>query len=172
MSSSYGKKVVAEIEFDMFKLHDGWHTIGELYDHRHFMYGLLVIQYASSSWMTKHMSGGEECEEDWFIMGVELPTGQISYHMPIEMWDSFEELGVRIVEGDSPWDGHDSFDVLDRLEKWFDFQMGINTNEQKRIAFMDTLVAAGLPVDHLVGTITKAEAELNNSRKILEGDLS
>ena len=48
----------------------------------------------------------------YFIAGIRLPEGMITYHLPIELWDllEVEELGAA-----PAWDGHSAADVVDRL---------------------------------------------------------
>jgi hypothetical protein len=49
-------------------------------------------------------------EDDWFIAGVILPTGQCGYHLPAYMFSIFPET----VEPPA-WDGHTSQDALLRV---------------------------------------------------------
>ncbi|MEO0852714.1 MAG: hypothetical protein AAFY15_04335, partial [Cyanobacteria bacterium J06648_11] len=51
--------------------------------------------------------------EGWFIAGIQLKTGQITYHLPMRLWDkcgAFETL-----DRGKEWDGHTSEDVVKRL---------------------------------------------------------
>ena len=107
------------IEVDKYKVGDKWHSIGELYDHREALYLMLVAQCPLNAWMCKSMKDGEECEPGWIIVGLETPCGQISYHVSMALYKWLQSIGVREVS-ESLWDGHDSFQVLDRLSAWMD----------------------------------------------------
>jgi hypothetical protein len=50
----------------------------------------------------------------WFIAGINLPVGQITYHMPDAPW--WEVLAwVPIIERNEQYDGHSAADVAQRL---------------------------------------------------------
>lgn len=97
---------------------DGFHTFGELYEHRMLLTAALFTQWAKTynayavhkSW--QH-SDGEPCfGGDWFIVMAQLPTGQISYHYPAAGWDLFQipERSAAL-----PYDDHTASDVTVRL---------------------------------------------------------
>lgn len=104
---------------------DGYHTFGELYNHRIALYMLLAKQIAYPSrngeyckgdspvWKSKAHSDGSVWE-GWFILGIYKSKGQqITYHLPMSEWDKCyfaEEL-----EKAPEWDGHTSEDVLVRV---------------------------------------------------------
>jgi hypothetical protein len=52
--------------------------------------------------------------DEYFIAGIKLPEGMISYHLPIELWDL---LTVNELSTAPAWDGHTAADVVDRLLK-------------------------------------------------------
>lgn len=61
----------------------------------------------------RHDDGTVPYEGKYFIVYVELPTGQVSNHYPIEDWELF-----RIPEKERmhiPFDGHTSEDCIERL---------------------------------------------------------
>lgn len=100
---------------------DGYHTFGELYNHRIVLYMVLAKHIASlfsgterkPVWKSKAHSDGSVWE-GWFILGVFKEKGrQITYHLPILEWDkcSFAEE----LDKAPDWDGHTSADVLERL---------------------------------------------------------
>lgn len=69
--------------------------------------------YSAVSWVSRKHSDGSEID-GWFIAGITLPTGQVSYHLPDRLWDkarlhAIEECDV------APWDGHTANDVWVRL---------------------------------------------------------
>lgn len=96
---------------------DGYHTFGELYDHRIELYLALCHSLAARDfviWRSKTHSDGSSCE-GWFVLGVGVEPGkQITYHLPMSRWDdaAFANWG-----GPVPgFDGHSSADVLARLK--------------------------------------------------------
>lgn len=105
---------------------DGYHTFGELYEHRIDIYITLcrvvsdlkkIIPHNKelpSIWRTQKHSDGEVIE-GWFLLGIGTEKGkQITYHLPLRKWAScgFAESIDRAPE----FDGHTSKDVLDRLK--------------------------------------------------------
>lgn len=100
---------------------DGYHTFGELYNHRIVLFMVMAkhMAYLFSSaqgkpvWRSKaHSDGG--VWGGWFVLGIYKAKGeQITYHLPMSEWDKCyfaEEL-----EKAPEWDGHTSEDVLVRL---------------------------------------------------------
>lgn len=101
------------------EISDGYHTFGELYEHRIVLFIALcgVLVHTQSPWPVwkskKHADGTEM--EGWFIMGIHKEAGQqISYHLPNRFWDKCEF--VETLETAPEWDGHTSDDVLNRLQ--------------------------------------------------------
>jgi hypothetical protein len=95
---------------------DGFHTFAELYDHRRALTAVLAALAApKSSWRSKqhHPDGDPMFEGGWFIVGIELDTGTISYHYELKYWDDF--AAVPVLEHAPLWDGHTPADVIDRL---------------------------------------------------------
>ncbi len=94
---------------------DGYHTFGELYNHRISLYMLLAKKMAVKNpvWKSKVHSDGSVWD-GWFMLGIFKEQGkQITYHLPISEWDKCyfaEEL-----EKAPEWDGHTGEDVLVRL---------------------------------------------------------
>ena len=48
----------------------------------------------------------------YFIAGIRLPEGMVTYHLPIELWGV---LQVKELVAAPAWDGHTASDVVDRL---------------------------------------------------------
>lgn len=102
-------------------LSDGYHTFGELYEHRIQLFVTLCRTLALCDelnipiWKAKHHADGSSYP-GWFIMGIHtLPGRQISYHLPEYWWDRTFFAKVRDRAPD--WDGHTSTDVLERLRR-------------------------------------------------------
>jgi hypothetical protein len=94
---------------------DGFHTFNELYAHRHALFCALANTRPNWSWRSKLHSDGTMME-GWFIAGMKLSSGQISYHLPNEYWDNLEEICT--LDNAPDWDGHTPTDVIDRLLEW------------------------------------------------------
>jgi hypothetical protein len=102
---------------------DGYHTFGELYNHRIALYVLLAKHVASlvseperrPVWKSNLHSDGSSID-GWFVLGIYKSKGkQITYHLPMSEWDKCyfaEEL-----EKAPEFDGHTSGDVLVRLNQ-------------------------------------------------------
>lgn len=106
---------------DSYKISDGYHTFQELYNHRHSLVLALMSQCPENFWYSRRHSDGELCfgSGDWFIVGATLPeAGQISYHLPIELWGLASGTGAMRRYKGEPWDGHTSEDVVNRLREW------------------------------------------------------
>jgi hypothetical protein len=114
-------------EVDTNKISDGYHTFGELYEHRITLFIALCrvlseIRALHSEeigadlvWISKKHSDGSEWD-GWFIMGIGEEKGkQITYHLPISKWAECQ-FAV-ILEKAPDWDGHGSKDVLERIKK-------------------------------------------------------
>lgn len=124
------------------KISDGYHTFGELYDHRVTLYitlckALWAIDTMGNNfnsfynnftgekgkkpkkenfevWRSRTHSNGSYYE-GWFLLGIYKEHGnQITYHVPLELWDDtdFAETLERAPE----FDGHTPADVIERLK--------------------------------------------------------
>jgi len=69
------------------------------------------------SWRSKKHADGEMFPS-WFIAGMNLPTGIITYHMPMWMWGMLDRCGIETKEFAPEWDGHTPADVVKRLADW------------------------------------------------------
>jgi hypothetical protein len=88
---------------------DGYHTFNELYRHRHLLFLSLCKLIGNATFLREHYPG-------WDAVTLQLPTGQISYHIPFEFRTMTLKVAAETTE--NPWDGHTSMDVMQRL---FDF---------------------------------------------------
>lgn len=96
---------------------DGYHTFNELYEHRAALFAALTRLHSDLSWRSRsHHAGGEPMFDGYFITGMALPTGQVSYHVPLRHWDLFR--GVSELDFAPAWDGHSPDDVVRRLNGW------------------------------------------------------
>jgi hypothetical protein len=91
---------------------DGYHTFDELYEHRFFLYLAFLRACPLVAWKSRYHADGT-MYDGWFIVGAELPDGQISYHLPLRLWELTHFLEE--VPCAPAWDGHTADDVLKRL---------------------------------------------------------
>lgn len=98
---------------------DGYHTFGELYEHRIVLF-MKLCDYVSCSvinhevWKSKKHSDGSAWD-GWFILGITTDDDkQITYHLPDSYWDECEF--AMTLEHAPEFDGHTSADVLERLK--------------------------------------------------------
>jgi hypothetical protein len=96
---------------DTGKISDGYHTFDELYQHRHALF-LNLLRLAGVGWKSLVHSDGTPSYDGWFLAGITLPSGDITYHLPIDLWD---KALVSEVPKAPPFDGHTSRDVVTRL---------------------------------------------------------
>lgn len=101
---------------------DEYHTMEELYEYR-MLYNALAANAmpdrAVKSW--RH-SDGELCfGGGWFVVYLDLPTGQVSNHYKSFDWDLFR---IPEVELAPEWDGHTPAEAADRILRALDDDEG------------------------------------------------
>lgn len=95
--------------------YDGYHTIGELYDHRASLFAIVVNDHSDISWKSKQHHDGS-MYYGMFIVGMNTPYGQVSYHYDVARhWELFK---CRELDRAPAWDGHSPADVVERLAKF------------------------------------------------------
>lgn len=105
------------LPYEVGEVSDGYHTFNELYRHRNTMFLALMKTSPARSWISKlHYDGGEY--DGWFIAGMKLPTGDVTYHMPNSFWYLAIKTGAEVRERAPQWDGHTSADVEKRIQQW------------------------------------------------------
>ena len=83
---------------------DGYHTFGELYHHRAILFSVICNTYKDKAWKSLLHDDGTMFDGDMFIVGVETPQGQYTYHYHINpYWDIFD---VQELEKAPVYDGH------------------------------------------------------------------
>lgn len=98
------------------QISDGYHTFGELYEHRCNLFLALMKALKDDSWFSlKH--DDTSSFEGWFICGIQLETGMVTYHLPIDLWDVARRTGALELELAPTWDGHTADDVVVRLQE-------------------------------------------------------
>lgn len=103
---------------------DGYHTFGELYQHRYALFIALckLLQLyppwemntkGINVWRSKLHDDGTMFK-DSFIMGIDRTGAKpITYHLPMNRWDLTDF--AQTLERAPAWDGHTSDDVHQRL---------------------------------------------------------
>lgn len=96
----------------MGEISDGYHTFNELYHHRAVLFAMICNQNAHLAWKSKLHDTGDMFDS-MFIVGIETPLGQATYHYDIEpYWDMFR---VQELERAPKWDGHSPDEAINRI---------------------------------------------------------
>lgn len=91
---------------------DGYHTFNELYHHRAVLFAMICNQNKEIAWKSKKHSDGTMFD-NMFIVGIETPAGQATYHYDIEpYWDYFN---VKELDNAPLWDGHTADQAIERI---------------------------------------------------------
>ena len=86
---------------------DGYHTFNELYYHRMIMFAVICNSNKELAWKSwKHHD--DTMYDDYFIVGIDTPDGQYSYHYHKDFWNTFN---VRELDYAPKWDGHKPEDI-------------------------------------------------------------
>jgi len=94
---------------DIGEFSDGYHTFNSLYEQRCVLFAALVKAYKDKTWKSRRHSDGEKCfDGNWFIVGIETPEGQYTYHYENKDWELFD---CKEIERAHEWDGHTDKDV-------------------------------------------------------------
>src|SRR5690625_1057854 len=86
---------------------DGYHTFNELYYHRMMLFSVICNQNKELAWKSKLHDDGTMFD-DYFIVGIETPQGQYTYHYHLDYWNRFD---VRELDKAPKWDGHKPEDI-------------------------------------------------------------
>ena len=101
-----------DIKVEHFDVSDGYHTVEELYLHRHALFINLMWQWSNDCWWSKVHADGTYYE-GYILCGISLPSGNVTYHIPAS-YESYLPAYKELPKG-KVWDGHTSEDVIDRL---------------------------------------------------------
>ena len=95
-------------------LSDGYHTFNELYHHRAILFSVICNSMPDKAWKSLLHDTGDMFD-GMFIVGIDTPEGQATYHYDIEpYWDMFK---VRVLDKAPEWDGHTPQIAIDRISK-------------------------------------------------------
>jgi hypothetical protein len=99
-----------KFEFDVERIgliNDGSHTFDELYYHRMMLFSIICNQNKDRAWKSwKH--DDNTMFDDYFIVGIETPEGNYTYHYHKDYWDLFK---VKEFAFSPPYDGHKPEDI-------------------------------------------------------------
>lgn len=102
------------------KVSDGYHTFDELYHHRAILFAVICNNNPELAWKSELHDTGD-MYEGMFIVGIDTPKGQATYHYDIEpYWDIFN---VKELDHAPKWDGHTSDDAIMRIASLADINM-------------------------------------------------
>ncbi|HFI0423654.1 TPA: hypothetical protein ACGOWZ_000199 [Streptococcus suis] len=93
---------------DKGAIFDGFHTFEELYYHRMVLFSVICNTYPDRAWKSKLHHDGS-MYDGFFVVGMQTPEGQYSYHYKLDYWEWF---GVKEVAQAPQWDGHQASDVV------------------------------------------------------------
>lgn len=96
---------------DMGEVSDGYHTFNQLYYQRAVLFACIVKQNKNKAWKSFKHSDGKYCFDsngEWFIVGIDTPQGNYTYHYAKEYWDMFD---CQELDCGKEWDGHTEEDV-------------------------------------------------------------
>lgn len=97
---------------DKGEISDGYHTFNQLYHQRAVLFAAIVNQNQAKAWKSFKHEDGQYCFDsngEWFIVGVDTPQGNYTYHYSKEYWDMFH---CQELERGKHWDGHTEEDVV------------------------------------------------------------
>jgi len=89
------------------KISDTYHTFGELYHHRGILFSIICNQNKENSWKS-WLHHDDTMFDGMFIVGIDTPEGQYSYHYNPEYWNLFN---VKELKNAPKWDGHMPDDI-------------------------------------------------------------
>ena len=93
---------------DKGNISDGYHTFNELYHHRMILFSIICNQNKKLSWKSRLHEDGTMFD-NYFIVGINTPKGQFTYHYDLKHWNKFN---VKEVNKAQKWDGHNSKDIV------------------------------------------------------------
>jgi len=101
------KHIPADLVMRVGEFSDGYHTFDELYHHRMMLFLVICHTYKDQAWKSWQHSDGTMFDNS-FIVGVDTPEGQYSYHYRQEDYDLFK---VKELEFAPEYDGHQPKDI-------------------------------------------------------------
>ena len=100
------------------EISDGYHTFNELYNHRAMLFASLCLTtFSNKAWKSLlHSNPDDPMYPGMFIVGVDTPFGQATYHYDIDpYWSIFK---VKELDRAPEFDGHTPNEAIDRIFKY------------------------------------------------------
>ena len=93
---------------------DGYHTFNELYHHRAILFAVICHCFPDLAWKSRrHAVDDEPMYDGMFIVGINTPRGQATYHYDLEpYWELFD---VKELPEAPEWDGHTPAMAIERI---------------------------------------------------------
>ena len=92
---------------DIGEVSDGSHTFNELYYHRMMLFACLCNTYKNLAWKSWYHHD-RTMYDDYFIVGIDTPEGQYTYHYHKDYWDMFDVKQLALAP---EYDGHQPSDI-------------------------------------------------------------
>ena len=100
-------------ENNVGEMSDGSHTFNELYHHRAVLFATICNAYPNLAWKSmQHDDPDFPMYDGYFIVGIETPEGQATYHYSTKYWDIFK---VKELERAPKYDGHTPNEAIHRI---------------------------------------------------------
>ena len=122
---------------------DGYHTFNELYHHRAVLFSVICNERPDIAWKSKKHHDGT-MYDGMFIVGIDTPEGQATYHYDIEpYWSMFL---VKELEQAPEWDGHTPDEAIRRIgtltppNEWVSVEAAIPAPGERVLATDGTFV--------------------------------
>jgi len=109
-----GAIIYRNYNFKQGEVSDGYHTFNELYHHRAVLFATICNKFKSLAWKSKMHDDGSMFD-DMFIVGIDTPFGQATYHYDIDpYWDKYFG-NIKEIEKAPKWDGHTPSQAIERI---------------------------------------------------------
>ncbi len=92
---------------------NGWHTLKELFHHRALLFSVIVHDHRDMCWKSKTHDNGI-MYDGMFIVGIDTPWGQASFHYGMEYWDMFD---CKVLERAPKYDGYTPEESVSRIAR-------------------------------------------------------
>lgn len=96
---------------------DGYHTFNELYHHRAILFAVICDKFPALAWKSLlHHNPEDKMYDGMFIVGINTPNGQATYHYDINpYWDGVFK-NVRECDIAPEYDGHTPEEAIERIK--------------------------------------------------------
>ena len=112
--STCSKILYGALPFDVGEVSDGYHTFNELYHHRAVLFSVICNSHPNLAWKSKKHHDDTPMYDGMFIVGIETPNGQATYHYDTKpYWEIFK---VKEVDRAPEWDGHTAAQAIERIK--------------------------------------------------------